>query len=532
MSALREILAHFSVKFDDAELKKGNEAVKSAIDGVKSFAQALGIGLGLKAMLDFAKASADQAVTLDRQAAAMRISAEELQRWQQAAQIAGSSSEAITSALDQMRMRSRKPTEALMQVADRLTAIKDPTRRAQMGTALLGNSYLELEPLLAKGSKGIRENIRQAEDLAEVFSKDTVQAAKESRAELGKLNVFYDGLKTQLGAAVIPMLTSLLKRIVPVAMWFRSVSKNTQLFRATTMALVGGGLFKAINALGGLRKILQLVSRQVMTTLLPLFMLEDILTFLGGGKSAFGEILDKIFGKGKAEKVRKEFAAFLEDLKTKPMEAVNRLLSWFGLDPTSKWKGFFESFVVTLKAVIDAFGGGWEGAKKLFGVAWDGIILIAEIAWTELKFGFLHLAAIVGDAFADMWNGIVGGAQGTVRFLSKAAGALGANDTAKALAESAKSLELNKSDANSASVIERARDADRLKIAERADVIGQRFNTNNNSTQTTIDAKQSIVVNVPSGTTEQVANRVANATSKAIQKNNQATRAALVPGQG
>lgn len=547
MSALREIIAKFGISFDDAELKKGMESIKGGIKLLKGFAGALGVGLSLGAIKDFVVGITEQAVALDKQARYLRIGVEELQRWQQAAQIAGASSEALNGALEQMRLRSRKPTEALMQVADRVAAIKDPTRRAMIGTAMLGNSYRELEPLLEKGSKGIKKLLSESEDLAVVFGKDSVVAAKENRANLARLSIVWNGLTTQIGALLLPVLAQLTKALVPVFVWFKNITKHTHLFRAAALVLGGGGLFTLVRrfgSLGGALKaampFLRMFGKQLLTTalaaakvVLPLLILEDFLVFLSGGKSAFGEILDKVFGKGTADKVRQwitdikaRFLEFLDDVKNKPREAVNTLLKWFGVDPTSGWKAFFESFVVTLNAVLNAFEGGWDGAKAFFKSTWDGIALIAEIAWTELKFGFLHLAAIVGDAFADMWNGILSGGQGVVKFLGKAAGALGASDTAKSLAEAAKSLELNKSDANAASIIERARDAERLRIAAKGDTIGQQF------AAPKADVTQNVNVTVPAGTPAQTANRVATATAKAMQKNNQATRAALVPGQG
>lgn len=549
MSALREIIAKFGIQFDDAELKKGLETVKGGVKALTGFAGALGIGLSLGALKDFIVGVTEQNVALEKQARYLRVGMEELQRWQQAAQIAGASSEALNGALEQMRMRSRKPTEALMKVADRVSAIKDPTRRAMLGTAMLGNSYRELEPLLEKGSKGIKALISESEDLAVVVGKDSVIAAKENKASLARLSIVWNGLATQLASVLLPVVARLTKALVPVFVWFKNITKHTHLFRAAAMLLGGGGLFALVRrfgSLGGALKaampFLRMFGKQLFTTaiaagkvILPLLILEDFLVFLSGGKSAFGEILDKAFGKGTAEKVRNavngiisKFNEFIELVKTEPKKAVSKLLEWFGLDPTSSWKGFFEAFVDTLNAVLNAFNGGWDGAKNFFKQTWNGIALIAEIAWTELKFGFLHLAAIVGDAFSKMWNGIVSGGQGAVKFLGKAAGALGASDTAKALSEAAQGLELKKSEANAEEIILKARDAERLQIAEKADAIAKSVS----SPKVNVQNNPTIQVTVPPGTPAQTANRVAAATSKAVQKNNQATRAALVPGQG
>lgn len=539
MSALKEIIAKFGFEVDDSQLKKGVGALQDMLGGLGKLGSMLGASATLGALLEFTKASTEQVNALAKQSRFLRTSEEDLQRWQQAAQIAGVSSEAINGALETMATRAKKPTDALMQVADKLAAIKDPTQRARMGTMMLGNSYRDLEPLLEKGSKGIRGLMSDADELAGVFGKDQVAAAKAARVEMGKLEVFYGGLRTQLASTVIPIFAALLNRyVVPAAIHFRKLTKNTQIFKAATIALTMSGVFKLISAFGGLGKMLGLLTRQFLRVVAPILILEDFLVFLSGGKSAFGDVLDKAFGKGTADRVRAAvlsmktaFLEFIEEVKYRPKEAVERLISWFksiGL-VSEWWEGFAETFVGTFHTVFDAFTGGWDGALAFLKNVGEGMLLIIKIAVVEMNHAFTWLGAQVMDVFTGIWNGIISGFQSAMKLMSGAAKALNMDGTVKMLAEVTKSAEGGKV-ASGSEMRSAMYDKERMGLASQFDVISAKFAAQR--PQVNVNTAAPVLnITVPPTTPEQQVNRIAAATSKALQKSNAQAYTAMVKGR-
>lgn len=549
-SALREILAKFVVNFDDSQLERGKKAIDSTVGALKGFAGALGIGLSLGAVKSFIGGINDQVIALDKQSRYLRVGIEDLQRWQGAAQIAGASTDALNSALEQMRFRAKKPTDALLKVADRIAAIKDPTRRAMIGTAMLGNSYRELEPLLEKGSSGIKKLLNETKDLAVVFGKDSVAAAKSNRESWGRLKLIWSGLANQLGALLLPLVADLSKALVPVAVWLKNLTHHTHLFRAAAVVLGGGGLFTLVRRFGGLSGALKAampylrlfaaqlwkVSLAAFKVVAPILILEDFLVFLAGGKSAFGEILDKVFGKGTQERVRRwiqelidSASKFFDHIRNSPKQAVKEMTEWLSsIVPEGReiFQGLSEAFVALMTTLMGVWDGGWTAVKEFFGAIWDSIVLVARIAFTELGFASQLLTAQIADSFIKMWNSILEGGKQVLKFAGKVASAVGATSIGETLSDASKALGMGQG-RTSSEIITQARDQERLRIARQADDVSARFNR-----VAEMRSTNNVTVNVPPGTPQTLANRVAKETTKAVQKNNQATRSALVPGQG
>lgn len=539
MGALREIIAKFGVSFDTAELEKGMAMLGKGVGALTKFAGALGVGLTLGALKDFTLGVNDQVLALDKQSRYLRVGIEDLQRWQQAAQIAGVSTDAMNGLLETMRMRSRKPTEAILTLSDRLIAIKDPMRRAQIGTAMLGNSYRDLEPLLEKGRGGIQKLLRESEDLAVVFGKDSVAAAKENRSNLGRLSVVWSGLANQLGAALLPLLVELTKALVPIAVAIKNITHHTALFKAAAIVLSVAGLGLLVSRLGGLRAITGTVITGLKNMLLmlkanraelgrmalsaakviiPLLLLEDFFTFLAGGKSAFGAVIDRVFGPGAQEKVR----TFLKVLT-----------------------------------------GDWETFKEFFGALWDYAADVAVAALFALRDAAVFVGGAVQDALSAMWNGLVDGAKWTVRQLAGVAKAIGLEKISKSVADWESSLDDVKARTDNTEQRQKElepfqkqlgdmliKDGDRVarmaaQLASGEKLVADKPNATTIKPVTVVGDKRrggaqgaapivqnTVNVTVPPGTPEQLAKRVGTAAAKAVQQGNAATHAALVQGGG
>ena len=96
--ALREVLAVFGVEFDDSGLKKGNKGVDGLIGKLGGLAEKVAAAFAVHEIVDFTREILEQADVLAKQSSALGVSAEELQGWQHAAALSGSSAEEFSAA--------------------------------------------------------------------------------------------------------------------------------------------------------------------------------------------------------------------------------------------------------------------------------------------------------------------------------------------------------------------------------------------------------------------------------------------------
>ncbi len=156
--------------------------------------------------------------------------------------------------------RGLKPEDQLKLVADRLSRVEDPSKRAALAMQLLGRSGTRLLPLFAEGAAGIEALQQKARDLGLTIGNDDAQAAVVFGDTLDDLIKVIKRGVFAMGAALAPALTQLIERIIRVAVtvveWIKTnrqlvltVGKVVVGIVAAGGALVGVGL--AVSALGG-----------------------------------------------------------------------------------------------------------------------------------------------------------------------------------------------------------------------------------------------------------------------------------------
>src|SRR3954470_13786109 len=96
--ALREILAVFGTEFDDKGIKDGEKGVGSLKQTLLGFGGILAGAFAVHEIVEFGREVLEQADALAKQSQALSVSAAELQGWQWAAKLSGSSAEEFSSA--------------------------------------------------------------------------------------------------------------------------------------------------------------------------------------------------------------------------------------------------------------------------------------------------------------------------------------------------------------------------------------------------------------------------------------------------
>lgn len=421
---LREVLVEFGVAFDDSGLKKGNKGVDSLIGRLKGVAAAVAGAFALREVVNFGKEILDQADALAKQSGALGVSADELQGWQWAAKLSGSSAEEFTSAFTKFTRNVSEasdsaggpaaqafkrlgvsikdssghlgaPIDLLDGVVAGLQNIQDPAKRTAAVMDLFGKSGARLLPLFDEGVDGIAKLRQEVKDLGASFDSDFLQSAQEVNDNVDRLKLAFTGLFVQGLGPLLPGLVELSQGLVEVAKGGGGEFVSALKDGVSASFNVVRSIAKIAKGTGFLGAELRLVGKVARLAIQPLLQIEDFLVLLAGGKSVLGEDLDRAFGPGASARYAKAFVG--------PLEGFQKL----------------------------------EFSMREVNLVLVGIRVQSMQASDDMTNSFEGAAAAISDAFDRAFNAIIEGAAAAVRAAGRVAGALPGGGDANANAEAA-----------------------------------------------------------------------------------------------
>ena len=161
------------------------------------------------------------------------------------------------------------PEKQFKIIAEQMSKIEDPTRRAGIAMSLLGRTGTNLLPMMAKGAAGIEALQQEARALGLTMGGKDAKAAEEFTDQMDRLWKVIKMSAFQVGAALAPTIGELAEKItatvVKVNAWIRQNREMIVLAMKMAGAVLAGGiafmvLGKAIGllgaALGGVKMIL------------------------------------------------------------------------------------------------------------------------------------------------------------------------------------------------------------------------------------------------------------------------------------
>jgi len=192
---------------------------------------AAGLGAAVTGAVALGKQVGDTADRLLDLNSITGMSTDEIQKWQNASVIAGTSAEAMTMAsekltqtMDTMASGTGKAAEAadalgfsyddlsgmdadqrMNEMITALQGVEDKTERAKMGTDLFGKKWAEIAPIVDLGVQGLKE----AKDNATVFDEDSLVAANNFRIALDSAKKGLGDVALQIGISLMPMLETM-----------------------------------------------------------------------------------------------------------------------------------------------------------------------------------------------------------------------------------------------------------------------------------------------------------------------------------
>lgn len=128
-----------------------------------------------------------------------------------------------------------KDTEVLLnQLADAFARIHNEQKRSQLGLMLFGESEKDIVPILALGSKGLRDNAAAAQAAGRIINGETITAAEKLTTNLNDLTETVDGLANTALQDLIPIVGDL------VGGWNQWLTVNRELVRSDIKGFLKG----------------------------------------------------------------------------------------------------------------------------------------------------------------------------------------------------------------------------------------------------------------------------------------------------
>ena len=310
--------------------------------------------------------------------------------------------------------------QAMLLVADRLKQVQDPMRKAALAQEIFGGAGAKLIPLLDQGSKGIAKLGGEARTYGNFLSKGAIKQGVAFDKSLTRMTQTMKGILNIVGIEFIKVFRPLLLKfqqfigqnrkliatkikeyveqlvefmydmIDVLKVIFRKVDDVIQIFGGWTKVLgvilkvlpfiFGAQLISSIgNVIGALRPIgsilaaiglkFNLIALAVAAVIL---VWEDFYTFLEGGNSVIGKVVDKIDGfvdvlNEKFPTATKIAAVALQALFA-PIRAIVSLFRSIGtlFSSLKAGKGILNSLGDGASKFGDSFGAGFSNLKGFF----------------------------------------------------------------------------------------------------------------------------------------------------------------------
>lgn len=246
MATVRELVTRLGFKTDEKAVSTYNkrvEGAKRAMHGAKAAAGALAKGFAVVAgaattasvaAAKLVQEIADLGDQAAKDARKLGISASAVQELGHAARLSGGDFDKIKTSmgvfaknldtalvkgagpakdaleelgisLDDPRLLSRNPIDALELLADKMQEMPNDSRKTANAMHLMGRSGAELIPLLNAGSEGIREMRQEFRDLGAVIGEDQAAANEEYNDSLERLRAAQRGIKVTIARELLPV---------------------------------------------------------------------------------------------------------------------------------------------------------------------------------------------------------------------------------------------------------------------------------------------------------------------------------------
>ncbi|MCG3178301.1 MAG: hypothetical protein BIFFINMI_00627 [Phycisphaerae bacterium] len=312
--------------------------------------------------------------------------------------------------LSAAQMQRLNPEQQFMMLAEQLSKVADPTRRAALAMDIFGRSGTNLLPMMADGANGIARMQTEARRLGLQMSGEDAQAAESFGDALSSLWATVRMGIFHIGAALAPVIRKFVEHaksaFAAISQW---ITQNRGLV-STVLWIAGGALAAgaAIYAFGIAVKVLSIglgvLATVVSIVTITIKVLAAVVAFLC---SPIGLVVAAVVGLG------------LVFLQVTGM--LGKLANWLG----DCWNTLKDDALTAFGAIGDFLASGniagaaevlwtllkleWARGTGWISVTWTKAMNFLVKVFTEAWSGLRIIAAVVTNALANGWDWMVTG---------------------------------------------------------------------------------------------------------------------------
>lgn len=441
--ALKELRKNFKVT--EATLKDFTDNAMSL--GSMTFAPLAGVMASLGATIANSLSSfVEYGAGVGDLAAKIGASAQDLQRFQYAAQMSGSSAEEISSAIEilgknlgqvsagknkaipemfkQMGVslynangELKTATELLPEIANCMRSQSTATQKSYIATTLFGKAGQGLIQMLEGGSEGLNELTAEAENFGIVLSDDVLTVAGDYDDSLNRMQYSLRGVQYSIANQVLPVLTPLVNSLTEciaanrewIASSIADVAKDVAEslkkidFKACIMGAVefSKNAYELFDRLGGLKTIAIAVGA-VFAANFAASLIATISSISSVVKALWG--LNAVLLANPIVLIAGAIVAAIAGLSYagyKLYENWDEVCAWV----KDIWQGLLDWF----SPKIDAFVAVWDRMKELPSVVSEEFSVLADdmkALWEDIKASFFAPFAKAYDSLLEGFSNI------------------------------------------------------------------------------------------------------------------------------
>lgn len=202
--------------------------------------------------------------------------------------------------------RIRPTGELLDEVAVALERVQNPYRRARVATQLFGESGRRMLDVLHTGPGGIRALRQELEELGGGVTPEAVEASRRFTQAQERASRAFDSLRSVLAVTLLPVLSRVLDFVARGEGLFARLTRGTHVVEIALAALGAAGAFAAARIIAAWLPVVAPFVFTAVKIALLIALIDDLITFVEGGDSAIGRLIDTLFGVGESAQLVKE----------------------------------------------------------------------------------------------------------------------------------------------------------------------------------------------------------------------------------
>lgn len=356
--------------------KPAADKASSGLSDLKNLLGGLSVAAAAYKAVAFGKQLIDEARAVGDLSASLGIATDELQTWSALAEQVGASTEDVAGSvktlsknMQDVAKEGKGPAadafkalgistdgwgkklpstmDLLLQTGGALAGVESDAKRLALAQQVLGESSLKLLPAFEGGTEAAKEQLDQLHDLAVVYDTEFIKNATAADNEMKLLERQLKGVGVAVLLDVLPVFRDFVHWVTPLVKDVRELAKSSNILQSASVALGVAGIAMLTTKLGGLSKVLKTGGKAMLEFVLPMLVLDDVISLLKGEGSVIGDALNSMFGAGTSDTTRKAILGIFDGFK----ELVQFLKGDTSADE------FFEKFIKGTQPVQDAIDG-------------------------------------------------------------------------------------------------------------------------------------------------------------------------------